>query len=139
MTKQTKSIKRYTEHFKQRVVCEVLSGQLSLRGASHKYGICGNSTVHKWCIKYGGEHYLQGKYIDLPLDFQSKEKSMSKQKRSSSLPDDPKLLKERIAQLETLLEAESLKREAFELAIKIAKRDLGIDVLKKSDTKQSPK
>lgn len=63
---------------------------------------------------------------------------MSK-KKSATLPDDPKLLKERIAQLETQLQAAELKREAYERAIEIAKRDLGIDVLKKSVTKQSPK
>lgn len=62
---------------------------------------------------------------------------MSK-KKPAPLPDDPKLLKERIAQLETQLRAAELKREAYERAIEIAKRDLGIDVLKKSVTKQSP-
>ncbi|GIV31531.1 MAG: hypothetical protein KatS3mg029_0882 [Saprospiraceae bacterium] len=64
---------------------------------------------------------------------------MEKGKSSASLPDDPKILKQRIAQLETQLEEESLKREAFEKVIEIAKRDLKIDLTKKLDTKQSPK
>ncbi|GIV31546.1 MAG: hypothetical protein KatS3mg029_0897 [Saprospiraceae bacterium] len=129
----------YTERFKRQVVSEVLSGQLTRRGASRKYGIGGNTTVHKWCIKYGGDYYLEGLYIDLPSSFHSKSKTMRKKKSSVSLPDDPKILKQRIAQLETQLEAESLKREAFEKVIEIAKRDLKIDLTKKFDTKQSPK
>lgn len=139
MAKQTKSSKMYTERFKRHVVSEVLSGQLTRGGASRKYGIGGNTTVHKWCVKYGGDYYLQGLYIDLPLAFQAKGKTMYKGKSSASLSDDPKILKQRIAQLETQLEAESLKREAFEKLIEIAKRDLKIDLIKNFDTKQSPK
>lgn len=138
MTNQTKIVKRYTERYKQQVVSEVLSGQTSKAGVARKYGLGGSMTVHRWCQKYGGEQYRKGLYIDLPLVHQPKDKAMSK-KKQTPLPDDPKLLRERIAQLETQLRAAELKREAFERAIEIAKRDLGIDVLKKSGTKQSPK
>lgn len=137
MTNQTKNVRRYTEQYKQQIVSEVLSGQISKSGATRKYGIRGAMTVHRWCLKYGGEQYQKGLYIDLPLVHQPKDKAMSK-KKPAPLPDDPKLLKERIAQLETQLRAAELKREAYERAIEIAKRDLGIDVLKKSVTKQSP-
>lgn len=138
MTNQTKTAKRYTGQYKQQVVSEVLSGQTSKADVARKYGIGGTMTVHRWCQKYGGEQYRKGLYIDLPLADQPKDKAMSK-KKPAPLPDDPKLLKERIAQLETQLRAAELKREAYERAIGIAKRDLGIDVLKKSVTKQSPK
>jgi len=135
MAKKPKQFKRYTERFKRHVVTEVLSGQMSVNAVSRKYGINGAMTVHKWCVKYGGEHYLSGRYIDLPLE-QSKNESMSK-KAKAPLSSDPKELQARIAQLETQLDAEMLKREALELAIEIMKRDHGIDVLKKLDTKQS--
>ena len=138
MTNQTKIFKNYTERFKRQVVIEVLSGQLSKAAVSRKYGIKGKSTVHKWCLKYGGERYRKGLYIDLPLEYQSRDELM-KEKKTEQLPDDVKLLKERIVQLETQLEAETLKREAFERFVAIAKRDYGVDLTKKSDTKQSPK
>jgi transposase-like protein len=137
MTNKTKVIRRYTERYKQQVVCEVLSGQISKSCVARKYGIKGSNTVDRWCRKYGGDSYKRGLYIDLPLKVQ-KHKVMTT-KKAEPLPDDPKVLKQRIAQLETQLRAAQLKREAFERAIEIAKRDLGIDVLKKCVTKQSPK
>lgn len=135
MSKKTNQCKRYTERFKRQVVTEVLSGQMSVNAVSRKYGINGSMTVHKWCVKYGGDHYLSGRYIDLPLD-QSKNESMSKKKKTP-LSSDPKELQARIAQLETQLDAERLKREALELTLEILKRDHGIDGVKKYDTKQS--
>jgi transposase len=138
MTKQTKIVKQYTERYKQQVVSEVLSGQISKAEVSRKYGINGRRTVHRWCQKYGGDLYREGRYIDLPLELLPKDEVMSREK-TEPLPDDPKLLKEQIAQLKTQLRASELKREAFERAIEIAKRELGIDVLKKSGAKQSPK
>ncbi len=138
MTNKTKGL-RYSERFKRQVVMEVLSGQLTRNGAMRKYGIGGSTTVHRWCIQYGGTAYLEGQYIDLPPEVQAKERMMLEQEQAIPLPDDPQALKARIAQLETQLAAEKLKRQAVELAVQIAKRDLGIDVLKKCDTKQSRK
>lgn len=39
--------------FKLGVVQEVERGQLSVKGAQHKYGIQGNATVINWLRKYG--------------------------------------------------------------------------------------
>jgi transposase-like protein len=138
MTNQTKVFKRYTEQFKLHVVSLVLGGEFSKSEIAKKYGIPFSMTVHRWCLKYGGDFYRKGLYNDLPLDLQSKEVIMSR-KKPEPVPDDLKLLKQRIAELEVQLAASELKREALERFFAIAKRDYGIDTLKKPDTKQSPK
>lgn len=58
MTKQPKTITRYSISFKQKVVREIEEEGLGLMEASRRYGIKGGSTVHKWLIKFGKNHLL---------------------------------------------------------------------------------
>jgi transposase-like protein len=136
MEHETKKFIRYTERFKQQLVSEILSGQGSKASVSRKYQIHGAMTLDRWCKKYGGSAYKSSQYIDLPLSMRTEEFEVTPQE---SLPDDVKILRQKIAELETRLAAESLKREAFERFVEIAKRDHSVDLTKKFDTKQSPK
>ena len=114
----------------------MLSGQSSKSTISQKYGISGSTTLDRWCKQYGGDAYRTSQYIDLPLDMRTG--TVSALPQNGPLPDDVKLLRQRIAELETQLASESLKREAFERFVEVAKRDHSVDLTKKSDTKQSP-
>jgi transposase-like protein len=136
MAHETKKFIRYTERFKQQLVSEVLSGQGSKSSVSQKYQVRGAMTLDRWCKKYGGAAYKAGQYIDLPLSMRTEQLNGPPKE---PLPDDVKILRQRIAELETCLASESLKREAFERFVEIAKRDHSVDLTKKSDTKQSPK
>jgi len=109
-----RSIRNYSFEFKMLVIEEVLSGEISKEAASRKYGIKGHSTISKWIRKFG--------HNTMPM----------------SLPEKADL-KERIKELEKLLEYERLKRVAYEEMIKIAERELKISIRKKSDSKQSKK
>ena len=137
MDNPTKRFKRYTERFKQQVVGEILSGQSSKSSIAQKYDIGGALTLDRWCRQYGGENYKSSQYIDLPLSMQTA--NVPNLLPVPPIPDDVKLLRQRIVELETQLRGEQLKREAFERFVAIAKRDHGVDLTKKPDTKQSPK
>lgn len=51
---------RYSLAFKQKVVSEIESGQLSIGEAQHLYDIRGHETIQKWIGKLGkiGSKYL---------------------------------------------------------------------------------
>jgi transposase-like protein len=58
MTKQRRTITRYSISFKQKVVREIEEEGLGISEASRRYGIKGGSTIHKWLIKFGKNHLL---------------------------------------------------------------------------------
>jgi transposase-like protein len=55
----SKTLIRYSEAFKLKVVKELETGKLlSCEEARERYGIGGGSTVHSWLRKYGKNHLL---------------------------------------------------------------------------------
>lgn len=58
MTKQQKTITRYSISFKQKVVREIEEEGLGIGEASRRYGIKGGSTIHNWLIKFGKNHLI---------------------------------------------------------------------------------
>lgn len=109
---------RYSESFKRQVVREFEIGPLNKKQLRRKYGIKGNSTILKWCRKYGKLYYPPNSgAIGRPMK-------------------DPQ--KQRIKELEKTLENERLKVTAYEKLLEIIKREDGIDLLKKDAAKQLP-
>jgi len=108
---------RYTESFKLMVVREYERGTLNKNQVARKYGIPGHNTILRWCRKYGKLHYLSPRsgIIGRPM------KEPEKQK---------------IKELEKVLEDERLKVIAYEKLLEIIKREDGIDLLKKDAAKQ---
>jgi transposase-like protein len=132
MENKTKRVKRYTERFKQELVSEITAGLLSKVGASKKYGV-NRKSVDRWCRCCGLPSGIE--QIDLLLgSMESKE-----QKPEPPLPEDIEGLKRRLRELEVRLRAAELRAHAAELIIDIAEKDLGLDIRKKSGTKQSRK
>lgn len=58
MTKEPRSITRYSISFKQKVVKEIEEEGLTVSEAARRYGIKGGSTIQKWLIKFGKNHLL---------------------------------------------------------------------------------
>ena len=115
-----KKVKQYSDEFKNKVVEEVLSGQMCKEEAKRKYGIGGSSTVLKWIRKFEGSR--------------PKKLFMSEKKEKTV-----EQLKLRIEQLKHQLEYEKLKSEAFDTMIDIAEKEFKIPIRKKYGAKQFKK
>ena len=111
----------YSTAFKQKVISEIESGQLSIEQARKIYNIGGGSTISKWLKKYGKNHLL-GKIVRIEMaDEVAELKKLQKQK----------------AELESALAKAHLKIISLESIIESAEEDLGIDLKKSTERKQS--
>lgn len=108
--------KDYSLPFKLQIVEEVEKGELTYKQAQRKYGIQGRSTVLVWLRKHGR------------LDW-SRRESMEKRK----------IPQERIRELERELKRLKGDKEILEIALDVAKEELGIDIRKKYLAKLSEK
>jgi transposase-like protein len=107
---------RYGEAFKKQVVREFEQGLLNKDQLQRKYAIGGNSTVLKWCRKYGKFAYNTPTQNGRPMS-------------------DPQ--KQRIKELEKKLKAAELKLKVYDKLIEITNRDLDQDIIKKIEAELS--
>lgn len=107
---------RFSVAFKKKVVAEFERGFLNKDQLQAKYGLGGNSTVLKWCRKYGKLHYAQKGELGRPMK-------------------DPQ--KQRIKDLEKQLADAKLQIEAYQKLIEISEAEEKISILKKDVAKQS--
>lgn len=107
---------RFSQAFKKKVVAEFERGFLNKDQLQVKYGIRGNSTVLKWCRKYGKLHYAQKGELGRPMK-------------------DPQ--KQRIKDLEKQLADAKLQIEAYQKLIEISEAEEKVSILKKDVAKQS--
>jgi len=122
MKKRTKKPQPiYSDSFKLGIVMRVANGQLTKEEARIAYHIGGNSTILEWMRKFG--------YSTEPVD----------DKPMATIHDktDPELLKKKIRQLEKQLKNERIRSEFYQTMIDVAERELGISIVKKSDTNPS--
>lgn len=120
-TEANKSKKRsprrhFSQSFKKKVVAEFERGFLNKDQLQVKYGIGGNTTVLKWCRKYGKLHYSEKGELGRPMK-------------------DPQ--KQRIKDLEKQLADAKLKITAYQKLIEISEAEEKISILKKDAAKQS--
>lgn len=106
----------YNESFKKQVVKEFEQGLLNKDQLQRKYGLGGNSTVLKWCRKYGKFAYNSPLQTGRPMK-------------------DPQ--KQRIKELEKKLKAAELKLKVYDKLIEITNRELDQDVVKKIEAELS--
>ena len=107
---------RFSEAFKKQVVREFEQGLLNKDQLQVKYGLGGNSTVLKWCRKYGKLAYPKQSATGRPMK-------------------DPQ--KQRIKELEAKLKAAELKLKVYDKLIEVTNRELGADIIKKIEAKLS--
>jgi transposase len=81
-----------------------------------KYGLGGNSTVLRWCRKYGKLAYPKQLATGRPMK-------------------DPQ--KQRIKELEDKLKASELKVKVYEKLIEVTNRELDSDIIKKIEARLS--
>ena len=123
-----RSQKDYSMSFKLRVVQEVESGQLSMRGAQKMYGIQGHMTVIIWLRKYG------------TFDWESKIPSImpkSQEQKLMELEQKVKLLEKQKAFLERQVETADKKAVIFDMMITLAEKEYNIPIRKKCSPEQS--
>ena len=107
--------KRFSEAFKKEVVRDYEQGLLNKDQIQIKYGLGGNSTVLKWCRKYGKFDYTKRKTTGRPMK-------------------DPH---QRIKELEAKLKKSELKVKVYEKLIEVTNRELDTDIIKKIEAKLS--
>lgn len=112
--KVTKPQKCFSEAFKKMVVREFEQGLMNKDQLQGKYGLGGNSTVLKWCRKYGKFAYPEQKATGRPMT-------------------DPQ--KQRIKELEGKLKAAEQKLKVYDKLIEVTNRELNEDVVKKIEAK----
>lgn len=115
-----KEVKHYSDQFKRRVIEEILSGEESVEYYRRKYKIGGSMTLSRWLDKFATESYM-------PM-------AAKKQTR-----DELAELKAELALLRRELEDERLRRQAYEMMVKIAEEEFNIPIEKKSGVKRSKK
>lgn len=118
-----KTMSRYSEAFKLRVVKEVLEGKFSKEEARRIYGIKSNCAILYWIRQFNGQSdYREGgiSHIDIPTLMNNKEDS-DKDKR--------------IKALEAELRNERLRSELWQKMVDVAENELQIDIRKKYGAK----
>jgi len=109
---------RYSEAFKQKIISEIESGEISISQAQRIYEINGGDTIQKW-IKKHGKYHLLNKVVRVEMkDEKDKIKLLEKQKR----------------ELESALANAHLKILALESTIEVAESQFGIPIKKKPAT-----
>ncbi len=114
--KKGKPQRRFSEAFKKQVVREFERGLLNKDQLQRKYGLGGNSTVLKWCRKYGKFAYNSASQNGRPMK-------------------DPQ--KQRIKELEKKLKAAEQKLKIYDKLIEITNRELDEDIVKKIEAELS--
>jgi len=112
----TPTTKRYTESFKISVVKEVEKGYINKEQAKRKYNIGGNTTILRWCRKYGKD--------SLPM------------KRIMYVNEKPELndiekLKQKLTELEAENKLLRMQNHALEAVIDVSSEIYDTDLKKK--------
>jgi transposase len=122
MTKSTRTFKRYSIGFKQKVVEEIEQEGLSISEANRRYGITGAETINKWLRQLGREH-LTNTIIRVEMKGEQ---------------DRLKEMEKEIAKLKIALADAYLQRDCAEEVLKQAGKLYGTDFKKKFGGSVSP-
>lgn len=117
MIKGRNYITRYSQAFKQKVLSEIESGELTQSEAARKYGICAPSLVNYW-VKKSNNPRLRRKVVRIEMPNEIQPKDIIKK-----LEADKK-------QLESALAQSFLKNELLETMINIAETEYHINIKK---------
>lgn len=111
---------QYAIGFRQKVAKEYIHGDQSYAQVGIRYGI-DRTTVHYWVKRYYPElRFGEQKPVDMTEGEQKELEALRKQNED----------------LKKKLEYSEMKAHAWEIMVDIAEKQLGIDIKKKSGTKQ---
>ncbi|OGX51895.1 MAG: hypothetical protein A2267_02630 [Omnitrophica WOR_2 bacterium RIFOXYA12_FULL_38_10] len=111
---QDRKVLRYSNAFKQKVVSEIESGEISIWQAQNIYDIRGSATIAKWIRKLGKNHLL-AKVVRIEMRDEK---------------DNMKEMKSRERELEKALAGAQLKIMALESTIEVMEEEYGMKVKK---------
>jgi len=121
METNNKTITRYSDAFKRKVIDELEQGRLTQAEAVQKYGIRNQTTVHYWLKRFGKNHLLNRIVrVEMPNE--------------TSPQDTIKQLKAEKQKLESALAQTQLKLLAMESLVEVAEEHFKIDIKKKFGT-----
>jgi len=114
---------RYSPAFKQKVVSEIESGQLTVAQARRVYDIRGGATIPRWLRQFGKNHLLP-KVVRVEMrDEKDRIQELEREKRA----------------LESALAQEHLKNLCLEALLECVEEHYQVDVKKTFGQKVSPK
>jgi len=120
-TGKSRILYRYSQAFKMKVVSDIESGKYTIEGARKVYGIGGQGIIQKWIRKFGKLDLLN-KIVRIEMkDELSRIKQLEQEKH----------------QLESALAQAHIKILTYESLIEVAGKNLGMDLKKNFDPKQS--
>lgn len=122
MKQDQKIIYRYSTAFKQKVVTEIESGELTISEAQRLYGIIGGSTVQAW-IKSLGKNHLLNRIVRVEMKDEK---------------DRIKELEKKVRDLESALANSHVKNIALESLVEVAEEHYKVDFKKNFGGKASP-
>ncbi len=105
---------RYSDAFKMKVIDEIESGKYNQNQAMKHYGIKGSVTIQGWLKKYGKNHLIP-KIVRVET-----ENEMNRLKEAEK----------RIRELEKALSNVTIENVLYKSLVKVAERDLKIDLKK---------
>jgi len=118
---EQRTVNRYSQAFKHKVVSEIENGNLTITQAQALYGIGGGQTIQKWLQRLGKAHLLN-KVVHIEMkDERNKVKELENEKRA----------------LESALAQAQLKIIALESTIKVLEEEAGTKVKKSIDIASS--
>jgi len=120
--------KDYSMSFKLQVVQEVERGEMSVTGATRKYGIQGSHTVVIWLRKYGNFDWENQTPSHMPK---------SQEQKILELEQKIKLLEKQKAFLEHQIDRADRKAVLFDMMIELAEKEFNIPIRKKYLPEQS--
>lgn len=113
---------KYGQAFRDEVARDYETGDLSYRQIAEKYSLPSHELPKWWVRSYRKKSDIEG-LPDLPM--------------TESEKQEQKALKKQIADLEKRVADAELRAHAYDTLIDVAEETLGIDIRKKSGTKQS--
>jgi len=120
----------YSEAFRQKVIEEYLTSNVSKMFLLRKYNIKIKSGIQRWMKLYGYEDNKQPVFIKF-----SAVMSHALIRRMNTDKASKKQLEEKIRELERQLEDEKLRSEAYKRMIEKAEKELKVPIRKKPYTK----
>ena len=120
--------KDYSLSFKLQVVEEIERGELSITGATRKYGVQSDSSITRWLHKYGKFDWENQTPSNMPK---------TPEQKILELEQKVKLLEKQKAFLEKQVETSDKKAIIFDMMIDLAEKEYKIAIRKNYSPGQS--
>ena len=123
MVIECKTINRYSDAFKRKLIEDIESGRLTRGQAKRKYGLSNQTTIGRWIKQFGKKHLLS-RIVRIEMPDEKQPQEIIKQLQAEK------------QQLESALAKTQLKLICMESLVEVAEEHYKIDIKKKFGTGQ---